>query len=218
MPPDRPSLGVDVALGELREKLATLLAARGDQQDFAAIWIARSEISKLEKDSGARARAAMLAQEQADTKARKLQDQLQQAEAAAQTQQKRVYEAERMIANKKLALCSRCKPGLAKIKFPDCCGVGSGKSRMVDQPVTAVCSDLRPACRFCGGMGVFTAARKKLVTQCAQCNGAGEVWGPCPVCFGRRIVNWAGTPVEPPADLRESVMKSLENRRGQASL
>jgi len=94
MPPDRPSLGVDVALDELREKLATLLAARGDQQDFAAIWIARSEISELEKYGGARARAAKLAQEQADTEARKLQDQLQEAEAAAQTQQKRVYEAE----------------------------------------------------------------------------------------------------------------------------
>jgi len=213
MPPDRPSLGVDVALDELREKLATLLAARGDQQDFAAIWIARSEISKLEKYGGARARAAKLAQEQADTEARKLQDQLQEAEAAAQTQQKRVYEAERMITNKKLALCSRCKLGLAEIECPDCCGLGYGKPRMIDESATAICSDLRAACRFCGGMGVFTSARRKMVTQCAQCSGAGKVWRPCPVRLGRRIVNWAGTPVEPPTNLRELVINSLENKR-----
>ena len=214
-------------LRELHLQLTPLEHVRPNEQDFEAIWIIRSEISELEATASAQAKlhddhkerrelAEKEARENAEKEASEALKKRQLSESALRAHEQRRSDAKRLIEHESLLLCRQCEYGTVEVECPTCKGFGVGDPRFVDEAVTAVCSNRRSTCRICGGTGVFTTARQKLVHECEQCGGAGDARVTCPVCLGGRIVDRSGTAIEPPPELNDLVIELLKRANGEA--
>ena len=210
-------------LQEEYAQLTKLESVRSDKQDFGAIWVTRSEIKKLEdmarvQATSYAARARQIENEELEKRQKaelEVQKELSRKlaeETARKAREQLEIDAKALIKEESLFLCRRCYRGSIKVECSMCYGRGQGEPRYINETVASPCPNRHPTCRICGGTGVFGAIRRKMVYECQNCNGSGEISLSCPACKGGEILNGKVEAVDLPHELRDLVLELLQQK------